>query len=90
MGIDGSPIGDDLLIRYSGGAQQVLSLSGEIAPINGGEAAFCFSNDLSAVSAVSFAGDYRSVFFSFGYEGLANFVNWNTRRAERAWLLIGT
>ena len=78
-GIDASPVGHDFKIRYSGGAQQSIILSQKLTPVNGGTPEFSFSNDLSAYSAVSFSGSYKTVFFSFGYEAIANFASWNTR-----------
>jgi hypothetical protein len=79
-GIDGSPVGDGLSIRYEYHSNQVLGQSQKIIPCNGGQPAFRFGNTLEGYSALSYDGDYRLVFFTFGYEGIgSDFVDYNTR-----------
>lgn len=69
-GMAGSPIGDGLKARYYSGSGQVLTLSQKITPINGAQADFRFKNNATAYSALSYAGDYKVVFFTWGYEAL--------------------
>ncbi len=79
-GIDGSPIGDGLNIRYESITNQVFGESQQIIPYNGAQAAFKFSYTPEGYSALSYEGDYRLVFFTFGYEAItSNFANYNTR-----------
>ena len=69
-GIAGSLIGDGLKVRYYSGSGQVISLSQKITPINGSQAEFRFKNSTTAYSALSYSGDYKLVFFNWGYEAL--------------------
>ncbi|HHI03750.1 MAG TPA: M6 family metalloprotease domain-containing protein, partial [candidate division Zixibacteria bacterium] len=72
LGIDGSPISDGLKTRYYGGAPQALSLSQKISPINGADPAFIYKYSTDAYSALSYAGDFKVVFFTWGYEAIWN------------------
>ncbi len=87
-GIDGSPIGDGLLIRYSGGALQGLSLADVIIPVNGALPAFEYSNTPSAYSALTYSGTYKLVFFAWGYEAIGNFAAWDSRDTVLARILM--
>ncbi|MEW5922425.1 MAG: M6 family metalloprotease domain-containing protein [Candidatus Zixiibacteriota bacterium] len=69
-GIAGSLIGDGLKVRYYSGSGQAIYLSQKITPINGGQAEFRFKNNTTAYSALSYSGDYKLVFFNWGYEAL--------------------
>jgi hypothetical protein len=81
-GIEGSPIGDGLYIRYYGSGYSDVAMyeSQKIIPYNGGQADFKFNNTADGYSAVSYGGDYRTVFFTFGYEVIAdNIAGYDSR-----------
>ncbi|PKK83833.1 MAG: hypothetical protein CVT49_06770 [candidate division Zixibacteria bacterium HGW-Zixibacteria-1] len=71
-GVAGSPIGDGLHIRYYSGSNQAFNLSQKINALEGAVPAFQFANTGGGYSALSYAGDYKVVFFTFGYEAIAN------------------
>jgi M6 family metalloprotease-like protein len=71
LGIAGSPIGDGLKVKYDNNGTQVFSLSQQIIPVNGALPAFKFSIG-NNYSALSYAGAYKVVFFSWGYEAILN------------------
>ncbi|MEW6016413.1 MAG: M6 family metalloprotease domain-containing protein [Candidatus Zixiibacteriota bacterium] len=70
-GIAGSPIGDGFVARYFSGANQGISISSQIIPVNGGLGAFKFRNG-TQYSALSYSGSYKLVFFNWGYESILN------------------
>lgn len=72
IGIDGSPIGDGLRVRYFSGAEQVFSLSEQVFVLEGALPAFRFDISGGGYSALSYAGDYKVVFFTWGYEAILN------------------
>lgn len=78
-GIDGSPVGDGLLVRYFGGALQAMSMADVIIPVDGALPAFEYSNTSEAYSALTYAGDYKLVFFAWGYEAIGDFAAWDSR-----------
>lgn len=71
-GIEGSPIGDSLKIRYYSGSNQAFNLSQKINVLEAAVPAFQFANTGGGYSALSYDGDYKVVFFTFGYEAIAN------------------
>ncbi|SYZ73917.1 exported hypothetical protein [Candidatus Zixiibacteriota bacterium] len=72
FGVDGSPIGNGIKVRYASGTNQSLSRSAYITPLNGGIPAFRFDPTGDNYTAVSFQGPYRVVFFNWGYEAILN------------------
>jgi len=72
QGIDGSPIGDGFSIRYYSGANQVFTLSEQIFVEGDAIPAFRFDISGGGYSALSYDGDYKLVFFSWGYEAILN------------------
>jgi len=71
LGEDGSPIGQDLLIRYFSGCNQEYSTAEQIIPINGAIPAFSY-NYVGGYTSLSYSGPYKLVFFDWGYEALDN------------------
>ncbi len=69
QGIPGS-IADGLTVRYTSFAHQSYLEGNSINPINGGQAMFQYQG--GPISAVSYDGDYKVVFFSWGYEDVSN------------------
>ncbi|MBN2227604.1 MAG: VCBS repeat-containing protein [candidate division Zixibacteria bacterium] len=79
-GIAGSAIGNGLKIRYYSGVAQSVYEPHRLEPTAGGQPEFKFNRTADYYSAVSYAGDYKTVFFSWGYEALSNqFASYNTR-----------
>ncbi len=77
-GVSGSPIGDGMQIRYYSSANQDVTESQQIEVIPPALAAFNFSG--GGPSALSYDGDYKLVYFNWGYEAIANeFVSYETR-----------
>jgi subtilisin family serine protease len=71
-GMSGDPIGDGLEFAFfQPGRSSDDQYPSEIAPINGAVSIFDYPNSRSG--AVRFAGDYRTVYFSFGgYEAVTS------------------
>ncbi len=69
-GVTGSPIGDGLRVRYSSDAHEFFSSSQQIEAVSPAMPAFTFSG--GGTSALSYAGDYRVVYFNWGYESISN------------------
>nr|MBN2277964.1 hypothetical protein [candidate division Zixibacteria bacterium] len=89
IGIDGSPIGDGMSIRYSSGSNQVFSLSQQILAADGALPAFRFNKTGGGYSALSFEGDYKVVFFTFGYEAIENDLpQYNSRKEVMTRILL--
>ncbi|MFH2035689.1 MAG: FG-GAP-like repeat-containing protein [Candidatus Zixiibacteriota bacterium] len=79
-GIDGSQIGDGFKIRYYSGCSQTFGESEWITPINGSVPEFHYSISPSIYSAVSYEGDYKTVFFPWGFEAITNdMIGYETR-----------
>ncbi len=79
-GIAGSVIGDGLKIRFYSGVAQSVYESSHIEPTAGGEAEFKFNRTVDYYSGISFEGDYKVVFFDWGYEAVSNlFASYDTR-----------
>ncbi len=77
-GVDGSPIGDNFDIRYEASANQEFTISQQIQVLSPALEEFNFKN--GGPSALSYEGDYRLVFFNFGYEAISSgFVDYDTR-----------
>jgi M6 family metalloprotease-like protein len=70
-GIEGSPIGQGLEVRYESSTDQAFKPTQQLVCAGGAQPAFRFKNT-TAYSALSYSGDYRLVFFNFGYEALSN------------------
>jgi len=70
-GVDSSAIGDGLELRYVSWANQDWETSEHIIPVGGAEAEFVYGSS-SNISALSYSGDYKVVFFDWGYEALDN------------------
>jgi M6 family metalloprotease-like protein len=78
-GIDGSPVGDGMKIRYESSTNQVYGYGQQILPVNGAIPAFQFTV-LSEYTGLSYSGNYKVVFFNFGYEAISsNFSRYNKR-----------
>jgi len=78
LGTNGSPVGDGLRVRYTSYAHQQYSVATTIEPINGGTPVFNYQG--GGISAVSYAGEYKVVFFNWGYEDISNtFANYDSR-----------
>ncbi len=78
QGVPGSPIGDGLILRYPSITNQDWTLSQQIVVVPPAMAAFNFQGD--GPSALSYAGDYRVVYFNWGYEAISNdFPSYNNR-----------
>ncbi len=71
IGVDGSPIGDGLLLRYVADANQEWTVAEQIIPVGGAvpEIAYRYTSNYTALS---YAGSYKLVFFDWGYESLDN------------------
>jgi M6 family metalloprotease-like protein len=69
-GIAGSPVGDGLQVRYISGGNQEFTQSQQIQVLPPADTAFVFL--YGGPSALTYAGDYRLVYFNWGYEALAN------------------
>nr|MBN2276904.1 M6 family metalloprotease domain-containing protein [candidate division Zixibacteria bacterium] len=69
-GVAGSPIGDGLSLRYISGANQEFTLSQMIEVISPAIAAFNFKS--GGPSALSYEGDFRVVYFNWGYEAISS------------------
>lgn len=77
-GVDGSPIGDGLRVRYASGTNQEFTWSQMIEVVSPGDTAFNFEG--GGPSALSYSGSYRVVFFNWGYEAISNgFSSYNDR-----------
>lgn len=77
-GEGGSPIGDGLEVRYNSTTNQDWNLSQEIEVVAPAVSAFNFVN--GGPSALSYAGDYKVVYFNWGYEAISNdFTYYDTR-----------
>ncbi len=68
-GLPGS-IAEGLSVRYTSYAHQDYMKGSSINPFNGGQAMFKYEG--GPTSAVSYAGDYKVVFFAWGYEDISN------------------
>jgi len=66
-GVEGSPIGDGLKVRYGPTANQTDPQSMEV--INGSVPDFTIP---AGATAISYDGDYRVVLFSFGFEAISD------------------
>jgi len=71
-GIEGSPIGDGLNIRYYSGCNQMMSLSEQIFVEDDATAEFKFDLGGVGYTGLSYAGDYKLVFFNWGCEAIEN------------------
>lgn len=77
-GESGSPIGDGLILRYPSMTNQDWNLSQQIEVVSPATAAFNFQG--AGPSALSYEGDYRVVYFNWGYEAISNdFGNYDKR-----------
>ncbi len=77
-GVPGSPIGNNLTVRYTSYANQEWLAGSQIIPVNGGAPVFSFVG--GGYSAVSYAGAYKTVFFNWGYEALSDvFASYDKR-----------
>lgn len=70
-GIDGSPIGGGLKVRYASSSHQVFDRQQQITPVGDALPAFKFKYS-TAYSALSYSGKYKLVYFNFGYEAISN------------------
>ncbi|MFH2035674.1 MAG: M6 family metalloprotease domain-containing protein [Candidatus Zixiibacteriota bacterium] len=85
-GVVGSIIGDGLKLRYYSGANQEFTTSQQINEISPAEAEFVFQG--GGTSALSYAGDYKVVFFNWGYEAIGNtYSSYNKRDTVMANIL---
>ncbi len=88
FGVNGSPIGDDLTIRFEGASSQSPYETDQISPVGGAQAAFSYGNTSNAYSSLSYSGDFKVVFFSWGYEALVkNFSGYDDRDTVMARIL---
>nr|MBN2277200.1 M6 family metalloprotease domain-containing protein [candidate division Zixibacteria bacterium] len=71
-GVDGSPIGNGLQIRYYSDANQIYTWAEKIEPVNGAVPVFHYRYYTDGYTSLSFAGSYKVVFFDWGYEGIDN------------------
>jgi hypothetical protein len=79
VGVDGSPVGDGLKVRYESSTNQVYGFGQQIQPANGSIPAFKFTV-YPEYTGVSYSGEYNVVFFNFGYEAISsNFSRYNKR-----------
>ncbi|UCD93984.1 MAG: M6 family metalloprotease domain-containing protein [Candidatus Zixiibacteriota bacterium] len=86
-GVDGSPVGDGLKVRYESSTNQVYGYGQQILPVNGAIPAFKFTV-YPEYTGVSYSGEYKVVFFNFGYEAISsNFSRYNKREEVLARLL---
>jgi M6 family metalloprotease-like protein len=72
IGVEGSYLGEGIRVRYFSGGNQAITQSQEIIPVNGAIPEFRFNKTGGRYSAISYSGDYKVLFFSWGYEGLLN------------------
>jgi hypothetical protein len=72
FGVEGSPVGNGIKLRYATGTNQDTPKSAFITPINGAIPAFKFFAAGDSISALSFQGPFRVVFFNWGYEAILN------------------
>jgi immune inhibitor A len=79
-GMADNPIGNNLVVRYTSYANQDWEASSQIAPVNGGAAVFRY--DGGGYSAVSFAGEHKTVFFNWGYEALSDMFATYDKRVD--------
>jgi M6 family metalloprotease-like protein len=78
QGVAGSPIGDGLVLRYPSMTNQDWTMSQQIDVVPPAEAAFNFQG--GGPSALSYSGDYRLVFFNWGYEAISNDFSFYNKR----------
>lgn len=71
-GIDGSPIGDDLHIRFISSGNMQYQWGDKIVPLGGAVPAFNYKNYSDGYAGLSFSEEYRLVFFDFCYEAIEN------------------
>ncbi len=73
QGVDGSPIGNGLEVRFSPGSNQDFNWASYIIPVDGAVPAFenAHAPGSGYYTGLSFSGGYKLVFFNWGYEGLA-------------------
>ncbi len=69
LGVDGSPIGDGYKIRYFSGSNQDFTKAEKINVVGGAYPAFEY-NYVGGYTSLSFSGDYKLVFFNWGYEAI--------------------
>jgi putative intracellular protease/amidase len=69
-GVAGSPIGDNVKVKIITDSGQVSGLSERVIPYNGGVSNFTHSSMSIASSAVSYAGNYRTIFLAWGFEAV--------------------
>ncbi len=85
-GVAGSAIGDGLKVRYGAESNQEFTVSQQIQEVPPANAEFTFR--YGGTSALSFAGDFRIVFFNWGFEAISNnFSNYNKRDTVMARIL---
>jgi len=71
-GVEGNVICEGMNFWIEGGTGSGSQVSpNQVEPINGGEDALYYASDTSAVAAVSYTGDYKTIFLGFGFEGIA-------------------
>ena len=71
-GIAGSPIGDELVIRFISSGNMQYQWGDKIIPLDGAVPAFKYRNYTDGYAGLSFSGNYRLVFFDFCYEAVEN------------------
>ncbi|UCC43377.1 MAG: hypothetical protein JSU65_09540 [Candidatus Zixiibacteriota bacterium] len=81
-GISGSPVADGMEIVYENINNQAPGEGQEVVPAGGAQAAFRFMNETNGYTAISYAGAFRVVYFSFGYEALKLNAGISTHRDE--------
>jgi len=77
-GVAGSPIADGMQLRYYSMANQEINWSQQIEVVSPALPAFNFYG--GGPSALTYDGDYKLVYFNWGYEAIAsNFTSFETR-----------
>jgi immune inhibitor A len=71
-GVDLSPVGDGLRIRYFSDANQYWLSAEKILPVNGAVPAFKYRYSTDSYTSLTYAGTYKLVFFDWGYEAIDN------------------
>ncbi|MEW5922475.1 MAG: M6 family metalloprotease domain-containing protein [Candidatus Zixiibacteriota bacterium] len=79
-GISGSPIGDQLALRFVSESNMQYMWGDKIMPTGGAIPAFSYKYYADGYAGLSFSGNYRVVFFDFCFEAVDNFsARYNTR-----------
>ncbi|MBN2226389.1 MAG: M6 family metalloprotease domain-containing protein [candidate division Zixibacteria bacterium] len=69
-GVEGSPLGSALYLRYSSSFHQDIDASASIIPVDGAVPALTFQG--GGYSAICYNVEYKLVYFNFGFEDIQN------------------